>query len=53
MNIWNVICVSFITIFQQVIALCVEDLSEFIIDQFERAIFVQKILEYIGALMFK
>ena len=32
MNIGNVICVSFMAIFQQVIAVYVADLSEFIID---------------------
>ena len=30
MNIGNVICISFMTIFQQVIAAYLEDLSEFI-----------------------
>ena len=32
MNIGNVICVSFMTIFLQVIAVCVADLSEFIMN---------------------
>ena len=32
MNIGNVICVSFMTIFQHFIAVYVADLSEFIID---------------------
>ena len=32
MNIGNVICVSFMAIFQQVIAVYVADLSEFIIN---------------------
>ena len=32
MNIWNVICVSFMIVFQQVIAVYVADLSEFIIN---------------------
>ena len=32
MNIWNVICYGLMTIFQQVIAVYVADLSEFIIN---------------------
>ena len=32
MNIGNVICVRFVTMFQQVIAVYVADLSEFIIN---------------------
>ena len=36
MNIGNVICVSFVNIFQHVIAVYVANLSEFIINLFER-----------------
>ena len=35
----NAICVRFMTIFQQVIAVYVADLSEFMINYFERVIF--------------
>ena len=39
MNIGNVICVSFMAVFQQVIAVYVADLSEFSLNLFERVIF--------------
>ena len=53
MNIGNDICVSFMTIFQQFIAVYVADISEFIINKFERVIFILKMLEYIRSFMFK
>ena len=40
MNIGNAICVSFMTIFQQVIVVYVTDLSEFIINEFRKVCLV-------------
>ena len=40
MNIGNVICVSFMTIFKKFIAVYVADLFDFIINLFGRVVFV-------------
>ena len=44
MNIINVICVSLMTIIQQVIAVYVTEISEFIINLFKIVIFVLEML---------
>ena len=53
MNNGNVICVSFMIICQQVIAVNVADHSEFTIIALKTVSFDREILEYIGSLMFK